>query len=70
MHTVTDASLLPPQLVVAHYPDGPPHAAGVSGLHADALRHVLQLLDLSRRHCGLRPRLFCLVPTPGSHVTI
>lgn len=61
---------LRPQLVAARYPDGAPHAAGVSGLHADAVRHVLQHVDLSRGHRGLRPGLFHLFPSPGSDVTV
>lgn len=62
--------LFPLQMVVAWYPDAPPHAAGVSGLHADAMRHVLQHLDLPRGHRGLSPRLFHLLPSPGSDLMV
>lgn len=51
-------------------PDGPPHAAGVSGVHADAVRHVLQHLDLPRGRGGLRPRVFPLLPSRGSQMMI
>lgn len=58
------------QLAAACCPDGPPHHAGVSGLHADAVRHVLQHLDLPWGHRGLHPRLFHLISSPGSDVTV
>ncbi|XP_031711435.1 protein SLC31A2 isoform X2 [Anarrhichthys ocellatus] len=58
------------KLAAAWYPGSPPHAAGVSGLHADAVRHVLQHLDLHRCHHGLSPRLFHLIPSPGSNLMV
>lgn len=62
--------LLPRQLVAARYPDSPPHTAGDSGLHADAVRHVLQHLDLPWGHCGLSSRLFHLIPSRGSDLMV
>lgn len=59
-----------PQVLAACCPDGPPHAAGDSGLHADAVRHVLQHVDLSRGRCGLCPWLFHLISSPGPDVMV
>lgn len=58
------------QLVASHYPDSPPHVAGDCGLHANAVCHVLQCLDLSRDHHGLCSWLFHLLPFCGSHVIV
>lgn len=61
--------LFPLQLVAARYPDAPPHAPGVAGLHADAVRHVVQHLDLPRGRRGISHRVFHLVSSPGSDLT-
>lgn len=61
---------VPPQLAAPRDPDPPPRPAGDSGLHADAVRHVLQRLDLPRGHRGLHARLFHLLPPPGSRLTL
>lgn len=37
--------------------DAAPPGAGDAGLHADAVRHVLQHLDLPGGHRGLSPRV-------------
>lgn len=58
------------QIFAAWYPDSPPHAAGVSGLHDHALRHVLQHLDLHRGRRGLGPRIFHLISFRGSHLMV
>lgn len=50
------------QLAPARAPDAAPHRAGRAGLHAHALRHDLQRLDLPRRHSGLRSWLFPGLP--------
>lgn len=57
-------------MVVARDPDGPPHATGDSGLHADAVRHVLQHLDLPRCDRGLCPRLLHLISSAGSEMMV
>lgn len=43
-------------------PDVPPRSPGDSGLHADAVCHVLQHLDLLGGFSGLWARIFHLVP--------
>lgn len=61
---------LPPQLAAARPPDRPPHDSGDPRLHADVVRHVLQRVDLPRRHRGLGARVFHLVPAARSDVTV
>lgn len=45
------------QDTAARRADAAPPGAGDAGLHADAVRHVLQHLDLPRGRRGLRTRL-------------
>ena len=60
---ITVSSL--PQLARAWAPDPPPHRAGHAGLHAHALRHDLQRLDLPGGHSGLSPWLLPGLPSAG-----
>lgn len=62
--------LSPLQLADPCCPGSAPHDAGVSGLHADAVRHVLQHLDLPGGHRGLWPRLFDLLPSAAYHLML
>lgn len=50
------------QLGSSRRPDVPPRSAGDSGLHADAVCHVVQHLDLFGGYSGLWARIFHLVP--------
>lgn len=58
------------QLAAARHPDVPPRPAGDAGLHADALRHVLQRVDLPGRRPRLRPRLLRRLPSAGPDVSV
>lgn len=61
---------LRPQLAAAWDPDSAAHAAGGPGLHADAVRHVLQHLDLPRGHRRLCSRLFHLITAARSDLMV
>lgn len=50
------------QLGASRRPDAPPQSAGDPGLHADAVCHVVQHLDLLGRHRGLWSRIFHFFP--------
>lgn len=47
------------QDTAARRADAAPPGAGDAGLHADAVRHVLQRLDLPGGHRGLSTRVLC-----------
>lgn len=49
-------------------PDCNTHRPGHPGLHADALRHVLQHLDLPGCRHGLRLGILCGFSSPESHL--
>lgn len=51
------------QDTAARRADAAPPGAGDAGLHADAVRHVLQHLDLPGGRRGLGPRLLRGVPS-------
>lgn len=56
------------QLAFSQHPDRRTHAAGDARIHADALRHVLQRLDLPWGHPGLRLGILCGFSSPETRL--